>query len=147
MRTSVSTDITPIDGAGDHGDDGDREQPVRDHRSFSFREIGVERISIDTEPLTQDQYDLIRPTLAFKDGDDDSDWCHLVVYVENRSGAKFEVERHLIRYDGMIGSSTGNARLVGQYDWRPGVSEDSICPLCHHVGHGAGKCEYRTRWM
>lgn len=75
----------------------------------------------------------------------DSDWCDLVVSVENKNGDRLEVSRHRVRDEGMIGETSPWGRLVEVCAWArvPGVAVR--CPLCFVDGHGGLDCPRRAR--
>jgi hypothetical protein len=99
----------------------------RDNKQFQLGQIRVHRINIETEESTTEG--------------ESSSWKHIVIKVEDRAGNEFEVERiPVYNYDGMISSSTPNARLVNERSWRDEEGENLTCPICFFPGHGGGAC-------
>lgn len=99
-----------------------------DSKRFRLKQIGVRNINVDSEPSKSVEGD---------------DWIDIVITVQDRAGNLFEVTRVVCKYDGMIGESRSDARLVQTVSWDNALGDKLICPLCHMLGHGAGACNRR----
>lgn len=113
----------------------------RDPKQFRINRLRVSRINIDSEPSEGMRQMAERQGRDGKDEFGDDIWSDLVISIVDEGGNKFEVERVVVKRDGIVGFSTATAKLIEEVSWDTEEDDDSVsCALCHFQGHGAGAC-------